>query len=309
MSAKDQISAMLDELMGTSRNGEASKSSLRFDDRSVCRAFLLGCCPYVILAATKADMGNCNKVHDLALKADYEKALLKRKDYNFEYDALELIEAFITESDRRKEIAKIRLKENQEELGEEAAKKMKKITEIEEEIVKLLLKVEEYGTNGDVDNSLKTMEEIDELRKKKTELEGVFNTSMPASAYQQQKLRICDICSASLGIHDNDRRLVDHFGGKLHLGFITIREKLEELKNKVKELRELRRTARESEKSRRSRSRERKTRSRTRSRSRTYDSKRIKSSSSDYKYRKHHHQRHKTESSRYDRRNRSRSRS
>ena len=52
-------------------------------------------------------------------------------------------------------------------------------------------------------------------------------------AEQQQKLRVCDICSALLGIHDNDRRLVDHFGGKLHLGFITIREKLEELKVSV----------------------------------------------------------------------------
>lgn len=53
---------------------------------------------------------------------------------------------------------------------------------------------------------------------------------MPASSYQQQKLRVCEVCSAYLGIHDNDRRLADHFGGKLHLGFITIREKLDELK-------------------------------------------------------------------------------
>lgn len=53
---------------------------------------------------------------------------------------------------------------------------------------------------------------------------------MPASSYQQQKLRVCEVCSAYLGIHDNDRRLADHFGGKLHLGFITIREKLEDLK-------------------------------------------------------------------------------
>ena len=49
------------------------------------------------------------------------------------------------------------------------------------------------------------------------------------SSYQQQKLRVCEICSAYLGIHDNDRRLADHFGGKLHLGFIKIREKLAEL--------------------------------------------------------------------------------
>ena len=40
---------------------------------------------------------------------------------------------------------------------------------------------------------------------------------------------MCEVCSAYLGIHDNDRRLADHFGGKLHLGFIKIREKLAEL--------------------------------------------------------------------------------
>lgn len=53
---------------------------------------------------------------------------------------------------------------------------------------------------------------------------------MPASSYQQQKLRVCEVCSAYLGLHDNDRRLADHFGGKLHLGFIQIREKLDQLK-------------------------------------------------------------------------------
>ena len=57
-----------------------------------------------------------------------------------------------------------------------------------------------------------------------------FRNSMPASSYQQQKLRVCEVCGAYLGIHDNDRRLADHFGGKLHLGFITIREKLDLLK-------------------------------------------------------------------------------
>lgn len=53
---------------------------------------------------------------------------------------------------------------------------------------------------------------------------------MPASSFQQQKLRVCEVCSAYLGLHDNDRRLADHFGGKLHLGFIEIREKLEKLR-------------------------------------------------------------------------------
>lgn len=60
--------------------------------------------------------------------------------------------------------------------------------------------------------------------------QDVYRNSMPASSFQQQKLRVCEVCSAYLGLHDNDRRLADHFGGKLHLGFIEIREKLEKLR-------------------------------------------------------------------------------
>lgn len=61
-------------------------------------------------------------------------------------------------------------------------------------------------------------------------VQDVYRNSMPASSFQQQKLRVCEVCSAYLGLHDNDRRLADHFGGKLHLGFIEIREKLEKLR-------------------------------------------------------------------------------
>lgn len=73
------------------------------------------------------------------------------------------------------------------------------------------------------------MFKVEELRKKKATAEQEYRNAMPASSYQQQKLRVCEVCSAYLGIHDNDRRLADHFGGKLHLGFIKIREKLAEL--------------------------------------------------------------------------------
>ena len=57
-----------------------------------------------------------------------------------------------------------------------------------------------------------------------------YRNTTPASSYQQQKLRVCEVCSAYLGIHDNDRRLADHFGGKLHVGFLILREKLDELR-------------------------------------------------------------------------------
>ena len=92
-----------------------------------------------------------------------------------------------------------------------------------------MAQAEQAGAEGKVDESIKLMEEVEQTRKKKADAEQEYRNSMPASSYQQQKLRVCEVCSAYLGIHDNDRRLADHFGGKLHLGFIKIREKLDKL--------------------------------------------------------------------------------
>ena len=77
---------------------------------------------------------------------------------------------------------------------------------------------EELGAQGEVEESMRMLEQVEDLKKKKSEAENEYRSSMPASSYQQQKLRVCEVCSAYLGIHDNDRRLADHFGGKLHLG-------------------------------------------------------------------------------------------
>merc|ERR1712126_688503 len=126
-----------------------------------------------------------------------------------------------------------------------------------------LAKAEQLGAEGFVDESMKMMEE---LRKKKASAEQEYRNAMPASSYQQQKLRVCEVCSAYLGIHDNDRRLADHFGGKLHLGFIKVREKLADLQVKVEERRRQRYTEPVAEERERQREREREDRERDRDR-------------------------------------------
>lgn len=213
------------------------------------------------------DLGECPKIHDLALRADFEHAS-KTRDYYYDIDAMEQLEAFISDCDRRTEVAKQRLLETQEELSAEVAEKANVVHELAEEIGKKLARAEALGEEGLVDESLKLMGEIDELRKKKLEAEEVYRNSMPASSYQQQKLRVCEVCSAYLGIHDNDRRLADHFGGKLHLGFITIREKLEQLRKSVEERRTQRKAEGRDRDRDREREREREDRSRYRERER-----------------------------------------
>lgn len=45
-----------------------------------------------------------------------------------------------------------------------------------------------------------------------------------------QRLRVCETCSAQLNIMDHETRLQDHYGGKMHLGMVEIRERFAEMK-------------------------------------------------------------------------------
>ncbi|RVE76471.1 hypothetical protein OJAV_G00007960 [Oryzias javanicus] len=320
MSAQAQMRAMLDQLMGTGRDGDTMRQRIKFTDERVCKSHLLNSCPHDILSGTRMDLGECAKVHDLALRADYEIAS-KEQEYFFELDATEHLQSFIADCDRRTELAKKRLAETQDEISAEVAAKAERVHELNEEIGKLLAKAEQLGGEGNVDEAQQILEKVEKTRALKKEAEDVYRNSMPASSFQQQKLRVCEVCSAYLGLHDNDRRLADHFGGKLHIGFIEIREKLEKLRKAVSEKQERMRLRRREEREReeererqwemereRERERERqrewdreKERDRRRSRSRSGDRYRDGGSSSSQRSRRHHSSRSREDGSDRDR--------
>ncbi|XP_072228838.1 putative RNA-binding protein Luc7-like 1 isoform X4 [Leuresthes tenuis] len=249
------------------QKGDETRQRVKFTDERVCKSHLLNCCPHDILSGTRMDLGECTKIHDLALRADYEIAS-KERDLFFELDAVDHLESFIADCDRRTELAKKRLAETQEEISAEVAAKAEKVHELNEEIGKLLAKAEQLGAEGNVDEAQKVLQEVEKVRTRKKDAEEEYRNSMPASSFQQQKLRVCEVCSAYLGLHDNDRRLADHFGGKLHLGFIQIREKLDQLKKTVVDKQEKRNQ--ERLKRREEREKEEKMKRRTRSRSREH---------------------------------------
>ncbi|XP_056379743.1 putative RNA-binding protein Luc7-like 2 isoform X3 [Hyla sarda] len=259
------------------------------------------------------DLGECLKVHDLALRADYEIAS-KQQDFFFELDAMDHLQSFISDCDKRTNIAKKRLADTQEEISAEVAAKAETVHELNEEIGKLLAKAEQLGADGNVEESQKIMDEVERTRIAKREAEEIYRSSMPASSFQQQKLRVCEVCSAYLGLHDNDRRLADHFGGKLHLGFIEIRDKLDELKKIVAGKQE----KRNQDRLKRREEREREERDKLKKRSRSRERRRHRSSSKDRKGKtrsrsrdKHHHHRSRSGSrsrSRSHHRSRDRSR-
>ncbi|OAE34155.1 hypothetical protein AXG93_1593s1140 [Marchantia polymorpha subsp. ruderalis] len=103
----------------------------------------------------------------------------------------------------------------------------------QEMIKEKLKKAEELGELGMVDEAQKAMEEAEALKKLGARQEAPVDPAKllaPDVRIADQKLRVCDICGAFLSIYDSDRRLADHFGGKLHLGYMQIREKLVDLR-------------------------------------------------------------------------------
>merc|ERR1711892_1291760 len=156
--------AMLDQLMGTSRNGpDTNPHGVKYTDHKVCKSFLYGCCPHEILASTRMDLGECPKIHDLALRADYQQAASAR-DCFYDVEATEHLRAFIEDCDRRTELAKKRLAETQEELSAEVSSKAEKVHELSETIGKKLAQAEQAGAEGKLDlGFIKIREKLDEL--------------------------------------------------------------------------------------------------------------------------------------------------
>ncbi|CCM02082.1 uncharacterized protein FIBRA_04159 [Fibroporia radiculosa] len=117
---------------------------------------------------------------------------------------------------------------------------MREIAEIELAIQGGTEKIETLGEQGKVDESMREMAAIEALKSEKAdkerELQQLTDTS---GASGHQKLRVCDVCGAYLSVLDSDRRLADHFGGKMHLGYHELRKML----IKFKEEREKRKMA------------------------------------------------------------------
>ncbi|GLT55174.1 hypothetical protein SLA2020_283180 [Shorea laevis] len=129
----------------------------------------------------------------------------------------------------------------------------------QEMINEKLKKAEDLGEQGLVEEAQKALEEAEALKKLPARQEPALDSSKYTAAdvrITDQKLRVCDICGAFLSVYDSDRRLADHFGGKLHLGYMQIREKLQELQEEKEKSRKVDRDDRRSKEQSRDRDRE-----------------------------------------------------
>merc|ERR1719277_1175746 len=95
--------ALLDSLMGPSRNKSASeRSGQDFLERNVCKYYLIGCCPHAILGGKVERWEKCTKIHSQAMIEEFTNHAAHDK-YQKEYEAsvVRLLSDFASEADAR----------------------------------------------------------------------------------------------------------------------------------------------------------------------------------------------------------------
>ncbi|GAA5834854.1 hypothetical protein JCM3766R1_003264 [Sporobolomyces carnicolor] len=233
----EQQRKLLEQLMGPEALGIVQNDVSLYDPK-LCHPFVAGICPHDLFTNTKMDLGPCPKNHSQKLKQEYldlykkseaagdEKQLHILNTFKANYE--QIIYHFIEECNRRISSAQRRLEKTPEENNRTTAL-MREVGEIEGAYQAAMAEVEQLGSEGKVEESMVQLTKAEALKAEKQEKEReLTNLTETAGASGHQKLRVCDICGAYLSVLDSDRRLADHFGGKMHLGYHQLREMMAE---------------------------------------------------------------------------------
>ncbi|KAI9712681.1 MAG: splicing factor [Bogoriella megaspora] len=232
------MAAEQQQLMGDQYNagpGLAPATKLSITDPKLCRSYLVGTCPHDLFINTKQDIGPCLKTHSEALKTEYQEASdEQKKRWGFEFDYLRDMQKHVEGCDRRIENLQGRLEKNPEEIR----KTYELIREIRDATDNIDLGNQEMlwmADMGEVQMAVEHHWFLQRYHQKKAELERQLkelnDTSGPSG---HQKLQVCDVCGAYLSRLDNDRRLADHFYGKMHLGYSQMRKTYKALQEELK---------------------------------------------------------------------------
>ncbi|KAI1410449.1 LUC7-domain-containing protein [Hypoxylon sp. FL1857] len=224
---------LLEQLMGGPQTSRAAQVSLT--DPKVCRSYIVGTCPHDLFTNTKQDLGPCPKIHAESLKTEYESLPEPaRQKYGFEIDYARDLQKYIEECNRRIDAAQRRLEKTPDEIRQTNVL-LKAISDLSATINCGLQEVQILGDLGEVSRAyeefFKVRQAAQAKMERERELKTLADTSGPSG---HQKLQVCDVCGAYLSRLDNDRRLADHFYGKMHLGYAQMRKTYESLPKDIR---------------------------------------------------------------------------
>lgn len=235
----DVARQLLDELMGRNRNLDPSASAkeVSWTDEEFCPYYLVKFCPHDLFVNTRADLGQCTKLHDDEAKKLYDDAKPCRKKNQYEEDFLRFCTNMINEVDRKIVKGKQRLllmNSKTDGARPGVPKHQEHLNSLTERINKLVREAEEAGTRGDVEQAQGLMEQCDKLKEEKETLikqhdSNGWSVTAEIAASQEKQMEVCEVCGAFLIVGDAQQRIDDHLTGKQHLGYSKLRKAVDEM--------------------------------------------------------------------------------
>ncbi|KAF3988578.1 hypothetical protein FT663_03541 [Candidozyma haemuli var. vulneris] len=232
----DEQRVLLERLMGKDAliSPQPRRKEVELTSSKVCKSFLVGSCPYDLLAATKLNIGKCPNLHSEKHKLEYEYRTKKlgEKFPEFEYEYYKTLRKWLEEIDFSVSTALKRLDHTPEE-RQRVATVTRQLDDLDVKIGLAASEITHLGKAQEITMALKQTIKLEKLLREReglAEQARLIAENLGQSA--QQKLQVCEVCGAYLSRLDNDRRLADHFVGKIHLGYEQMRTVYNDLKRK-----------------------------------------------------------------------------
>ncbi|CAB4257088.1 similar to Saccharomyces cerevisiae YDL087C LUC7 Essential protein associated with the U1 snRNP complex [Maudiozyma barnettii] len=222
---------LIEQLMGKdiqSRFGGRSRyyqQNLGIRDRRVCKSYLVGDCPYDLFQGTKQSLGTCPQLHLSKYKLQYDRDIANGKRYpEFEREYYLVLAKFVHDCNDQIEVALKNLEHTSEE-RERIKTVTKELDDIDTQIGLMMQEIESLTTHNEVSKAIMQSVKLEEMQERRQVIaKNVKNITENVGQSAQQKLQVCEVCGAYLSRLDTDRRLADHFLGKIHLGYVRMRE-------------------------------------------------------------------------------------
>lgn len=231
---------LLQQLMGSDSLDlrQPKRREVDFLDPKICKGFLLGNCISEIFANTKQDSGSCPKIHDEQARLEYRAQVNRGKEFpEIDQEYERQVERYVQDCNRRVEAANQRLEKTPEDIAKINAA-TKELEDINTRLAWGLQEVELLGGVGEITRAGYELNKLDELWKEQESKEREIRTLSEQGGFAaHQKLQVCQTCGAFLSRLDTDKRLAEHFLGKLHMGYVRIREIYEEINQKKQDAR------------------------------------------------------------------------
>ncbi|WPK27554.1 hypothetical protein PUMCH_004947 [Australozyma saopauloensis] len=232
----DDQRRLLEQLMGRDAlvSHQTRRKEIDFTSPRVCKAFLVGICPFDLFADTKLNLGSCPNLHMEKHKLEYEYRTRKRgeKFPSFEFEYFQILQKYIGDIDATIATALRRLEHTPEEKAKIAAA-TKDLEELDTSVGLMALEIRYLAQASDVSKALEQTLALEKtLKEREVAAEQARITAENVGQSAQQKLQVCEVCGAYLSRLDSDRRLADHFIGKIHLGYVQMRAAYAERKKR-----------------------------------------------------------------------------